>query len=290
MVPVDLDGDGLIDFQWANDTVPNFVFHNLGYTGSRKSCRLGHCLRSPPATPTGRWGSMPPISATTERWASPSAISANEMSSLYVSQGRPLQFADEAIATVGPPSRQWLKFGTIFFDYDSDGRPGFADRRRPFGAGHRQGASQPAATSSRRSFWNCGPGSKTEFVAVPPEQCAPTLFVRSSAEAAVADIDGDGDLRHCAHVGRRPASLAATTRSWAIIGSASADRHALEPRCDRCPRRPTGRPGIAANRDATRGYLSQSEPPVTFGVGNRTAVKKVTIHWPGGGEQDVPRQ
>ena len=30
VAPYDVDGDGLVDLAVANDTVPNFLFHNLG--------------------------------------------------------------------------------------------------------------------------------------------------------------------------------------------------------------------------------------------------------------------
>jgi hypothetical protein len=38
---------------------------------------------------------------------------------------------------------------------------------------------------------------------------------------------------------------------------------------------------------ATRSYLSQSELPVTFGLGSATAVEKVVIHWPSGAVQEL---
>jgi len=37
----------------------------------------------------------------------------------------------------------------------------------------------------------------------------------------------------------------------------------------------------------TRSYLSQVELPLTFGLGKRTAVKRVTVHWPGGATQTI---
>ena len=37
----------------------------------------------------------------------------------------------------------------------------------------------------------------------------------------------------------------------------------------------------------TRSYLSQSELPVTFGLGSATRVDKVVIRWPGGGTQEL---
>jgi hypothetical protein len=37
----------------------------------------------------------------------------------------------------------------------------------------------------------------------------------------------------------------------------------------------------------TRGYLSQSELPLTFGLGNSTKVDEITVHWPDGAVQHV---
>jgi len=37
----------------------------------------------------------------------------------------------------------------------------------------------------------------------------------------------------------------------------------------------------------TRGFLSQSELPVTFGLGTASRVDEITVSWPGGGEQRV---
>jgi hypothetical protein len=37
----------------------------------------------------------------------------------------------------------------------------------------------------------------------------------------------------------------------------------------------------------THGYLSQSELPVTFGLGDRTSVDEVRIRWPDGSLQTV---
>jgi len=36
-----------------------------------------------------------------------------------------------------------------------------------------------------------------------------------------------------------------------------------------------------------RGYLSQSELPVTIGLGDRTQIDELRIHWPDGSQQVV---
>jgi hypothetical protein len=37
----------------------------------------------------------------------------------------------------------------------------------------------------------------------------------------------------------------------------------------------------------SRSYLSQVELPVTFGLGQEETVRRLTVHWPRGGKQDV---
>ena len=39
---------------------------------------------------------------------------------------------------------------------------------------------------------------------------------------------------------------------------------------------------------ATRSYLSQSELPLTFGLGSAAVVDKLVIRWPNGAVQEVP--
>ena len=49
--------------------------------------------------------------------------------------------------------------------------------------------------------------------------------------------------------------------------------------------------GVVQHRQVTsaRGYLSQSELPLTFGLGKATKVDRIVIEWPGreGGKQEV---
>ncbi|HEV2971132.1 MAG TPA: VCBS repeat-containing protein, partial [Pirellulales bacterium] len=196
VIPIDLDGDGLIDLVVANDTVQNFVFHNLGGGKFEEIGATTGIAFDPSGNARGAMG----IDAAWFRNDRTLGIAignfANEMSSLYVSQRSPLQFADEAIATgLGPPSRQWLKFGTVFFDYDLDGRLDLLTAN-----GHlEEEISKVQASQQYRQppqlFWNCGRDSRTEFLAVPPEKCG-TDFARPlvGRGCAVADIDGDGDL------------------------------------------------------------------------------------------------
>ncbi|HMJ89425.1 MAG TPA: VCBS repeat-containing protein, partial [Candidatus Acidoferrum sp.] len=123
VVPADLDSDGFIDLVVANDTTPNFVFHNQK-NGTFKECgaTCGVAFDSYGNTR----GAMGIDAAHFRNDASLGIMIgnfANEMTALYVSQPGGMFFTDEAIPEgIGPASRLLLKFGIFFFDYDLDGR------------------------------------------------------------------------------------------------------------------------------------------------------------------------
>ena len=123
VIPLDADGDGWLDFVVANDTVRNFFFRNRG-DGTFEE--VGGALGIAFDANGGATGAMG-IDAAYYRNDDALAVAignfANEMSSLYVSEGGRMQFRDEAIIDgIGPASRRALTFGLFFFDVDLDGR------------------------------------------------------------------------------------------------------------------------------------------------------------------------
>ena len=123
VAPVDLDGDGRIDLVVANDSVQNFVFHNEGDGTFREigaMCGIGFDnygrARGAMGIDTARYRNDDALGILIGNFAT-------EMTALYVSQEKPLMFADETITEgIGPAGRGRLKFGVFFFDYDLDGR------------------------------------------------------------------------------------------------------------------------------------------------------------------------
>jgi enediyne biosynthesis protein E4 len=291
VAPVDLDGDGWIDLVVANDGVQNFVFHNQrDGTFKEIGASTGIAFDS-----YGRARGAMGIDAA--RYRNDEALGilignfATEMTALYVSQGGPLAFADETITEgIGPAGWLRLKFGVFFFDYDLDGRLDVLTAN-----GHleeeigkiQQGQEyrQPA-----QLFWNAGERSGGCFVPVASDKCGPDLFKPMVGRgSAFADIDGDGDLDLViTQVGGMPLLLR---------NDQDSHHHWIRLKLV----------GTRSNRDAigawikvrvnggtwwrqvmpARGYLSQSELPVTIGLGEAARPDDVEIIWPAGGRQKV---
>lgn len=291
VAPVDLDGDGWMDLVVANDTVQNFAFHNQTNGTFKEIGALTGLAFDNNGQTRGAMG----IDAARYRNDDALGIAignfANEMTALYVSQKTPLLFTDEAIPEgVGPASRLLLKFGLFFFDYDLDGRLDLLTAN-----GHleqeiaklqkSQTYAQPA-----QLFWNCGAQRGASFVAMAEAQAGPDLFKPIVGRgSAFADIDGDGDLDVVlTQAGGAPLLLRndqALEHRWIrlkLVGRAS-NRDAI----GAWVRVRLGSTWLSRQVMPTRGYLSQSELPVTIGLGRAEKADALEIRWPNGKVQAV---
>jgi enediyne biosynthesis protein E4 len=291
VAPVDVDNDGWIDLVVANDTVQNFLFHNEHNGTFREiGARSGVAYDAYGLTR----GAMGIDSA---RFRNDDALGiaignfANEMNALYVAQRDSLVFADEAAKEgVGPASQKLLKFGLFFFDYDLDGRLDVLTADGQLEPEINRVDSRQQYRQSAQLFWNRGDSKGAGFVAVPPEKCGTDLLKPIVGRgSAFADIDGDGDLDVILTQVAGPPLL--------LRNDQNLKHHWLRLKLI----------GVKSNRDAigawikvrvnghtlsrqvmpTRSYLSQSELPVTIGLGKATEVDSVEITWPGGFKQKV---
>ena len=283
---VDLDRDRCLDLVVANDTVRNYAFRNrCDGTFEEVGTTIGLAYDG---TGNARSGMGIDIADVHDDGQPAVAIGnfATEMAALFVRQPSGL-FVDEAlVAGLGAPSRQHLTFGVLFFDYDLDGRldlltiNGHVEDRIALVQPSQQYA-QPAAL-----YWNAGPDAAATFTPVPDTGALAAPMVGRGG--AYGDIDGDGDLdlllvpaAGAVRLLRNdlpPArwlrvKLVGTVSGHDAIGAAveltagTVTRHRLV--------------------TPTHGYLSQSDPALTFGLAAAEGPVTVTVTWPSGAVQTL---
>jgi len=279
---VDFNRDGWPDIFVANDTQPNMLYRNNGEGTFTDVALLSGVALSEEGKARGGMGTD---FADIDGSGNPSIIVGNfslEMLAIFRNQGEGL-FIDEAPSTnVGRDTLLSLTFATFFFDYDLDGRPDIF-----MANGHVAddiNKVQPNLTYAMKPqlFRNEGDGRfrETSSQAGPPFQ-KPVV----GRGAAYGDYDNDGDLDILLTENGGPAYLLRNDNAnqarfvrFKTVGSES------------------NRDGIGAEitvslPDETKqwqvvhsgsSYCSQSELPLTFGLGRNDEIATVEIAWPSG--------
>ena len=287
---IDIDQDGWLDIFVANDTVQNFFFHNQGDGTFAEDGVARGLAFDRNGSATGAMGTDAAYYRNTADLGLAIGNFANEMTSLYVSQGDTMQFADEAITDgLASATRRVLSFGLFFFDYDLDGRLDLLQAN-----GHLEDSInlvQPSQHYAQPAqlFWNCGPDCISTFIEASDSTTGDLAKPMVGRGASFADIDHDGDLDVViTQTGGQPLLL----RNDQELG-----HHWLRIKLI----------GHQTNRDSigavvelkagnvvqkrqvmpTRSYLSQTELPLTFGLGNLTAVDHLRVQWPDRSVQNI---
>jgi hypothetical protein len=278
---LDFDGDGRMDLFVANDTEPNRLYRNKGNgTFEDVAVAAGVAFSEGGVARAG----MGVDASDYDGSGRPSLVIgnfANQMMALYHNEGRGLFIDDAPRSAIGRSSLLSLTFGCFFFDYDLDGLPDI------FAAnGHVSDdieRVQPRVTYAQRPhlFRNAGRKQFDDMSARAGAALQQAIVARG---AAYSDYDLDGDLDIIVTTNNGPARLFRNdggNRNNVLrvqtVGIAS------------------NRDGIGARVEVTvRGtrlwqivktgssYASQSELPLTFGLGAASGVDGVRVVWPTG--------
>jgi len=290
VIVCDVDDDGWPDIVVANDTERNFFFHNvLGSDGQRRFSEIGEGVGVAYADRSTR-GAMGVDWGPTYRQGQNALLIGNfadEPDTFLVQQRPPdLHLIDRAaVEGIAGPSRPLLKFGLFFFDFDLDGRLDFLTCNGHLEPDISRAQPDQIYAQPAQLFWNRGE-QLPRFALVPSSAAGPDLFQPVVGRGcAFLDIDSDGALDTVLTANGGPARLLRnenrTGNHWI--------RLRLEGDGKRSNRDAIGARVVleAGGREqrrevsSARGYLSQSELTLTFGLGKTEQVDRVTIHWPG---------
>jgi hypothetical protein len=282
----DFDEDGHLDLAVANDTQPNNLYKNGGNGTFSDVGVLAGIAFSESGVARGAMGIDAGDYDGSGRQSLVIGNFSNEMISLYHNEGRGFFIDTAPVSDVGRQSLLTLAFGAFFFDFDLDGLLDIFVAN-----GHVENdiqAVQQRVTYAQppHLFRNLGGGRFRDLAKeVGPELGRPVV----GRGAAYGDIDSDGDLDLLmttnggrAYLYRNDLEKPASWIGFRLKG-VSSNRDGIGARI----RVTAGGNTQTSTVKSATGYLSQSQLPVTFGLGASASVAKVEILWPSGKTQTV---
>ena len=279
---LDFDGDGRMDLFVANDTQPNRLYRNKG-NGTFEDVAVGAGVAFSEEG-VARAG-MGEDAADYDGSGRPSLVIgnfANQMMALYRNEGHGLFIDDAPKGAVGRASLLTLTFGCFFFDYDLDGRPDIFAANGHVADDIERVQSRVTYAERPHLFHNLGQRQFEETTAQGGEAFAHPMVARG---AAYLDYDHDGDPDIVVTTNHGPAHLFRNevgSRNNVLRVTTIGTR--------------ANRDGIGARIDVTvhggahlwqivktgSSFASQSELPLTFGLGRASSVDAMRIAWPDG--------
>lgn len=279
---IDYDNDGWTDLFVANDTQPNKLYRNNGNgTFTDNAMTAGVAFSEDGRARAG----MGVDAADYDGSGRQSLIIgnfSNEMMALYHNEGTGL-FIDEApTSTIGQASLLTLSFACFFFDYDLDGLPDIYAAN-----GHVSddiSAVQPKVKYAEppHLFRNLG---KKKFEEATAKLGAALQQAIVGRGAAYGDFDNDGDLdlllmsnNGAARLLRNDGGNQNNVLRLKMVGTNS-NRDGIGAQVTM---KLNEQVKLWSTVKTGSSYCSQSELPLTFGLGKAEKVASIEIKWPSG--------
>jgi hypothetical protein len=285
---VDYDQDGWPDIFVANDTQPNKLYRNLRNGRFRDvALEAGVALSTDGKARAGMGVDAGDFDNSGRTGLAVTNFD-NEMIGLYRPQTSGA-YADIATGSgVGLASLNRLGFGCVFADLDLDGALDLVVANGHIDETVRNIRGNVGYAQAPLLFLNQGNGS---FRDVAPLAGSGFAQPRVGRGLACGDFDRDGDVDLLMTTNNGPAVL---FRNDQTGGRRSVRFRLRGTESNRDAIGATVRifhGGTSQSRTVKSGssYLSQSELPVTFGVGTRDVIDRVTIAWPNGRKEEFTK-
>jgi enediyne biosynthesis protein E4 len=277
----DYDGDGWIDIYVANDSTPNFLFHNKGKgVFEEVGLRAGVAVGSDGQPLAGMGTDMGDIDGDGLLDIFVTNLD-RQTHNLYRNLGKGL-FADVTFESgVGEATLPFVGFGAVFFDYDNDTDLDLAIANGDVIDNVSLFRDSTSYEQRNLLLQNDGMG---KFRDVGPRSGPGFALKKPSRALSAGDIDNDGDLDLLiGNVGQTPDLLRndggnnSNSLTIRTIGTKS-NRDGIGARLKLTVA------GKVLIREVKAGssYLAQNDMRVHFGLGKAPRVERLEIRWPSG--------